>query len=87
MFLSCHGAPNRAKHNFGDLLKLMIRLAHTLNVETASWEDGISPVCTRCPRRQSQDEVHVLFMRGYEGAGVNQPQADQPSNQAEGLPM
>eukprot|EP00983_Pelagomonas_calceolata_P042257 1138419-Pelagomonas_calceolata.AAC.2 len=41
--------------------------AHTLNVETASWENGMSPVCNRCSCRQIQDEVHVLFMCGYEG--------------------
>jgi len=41
--------------------------AHTLNVETASWEDGTSPVCNWCSCKQVQDEVHVLFMCGYEG--------------------
>eukprot|EP00983_Pelagomonas_calceolata_P006206 205840-Pelagomonas_calceolata.AAC.1 len=36
--------------------------AHTLTVETASWEDGTSPMCDRCSCGQIQDEVHVLFM-------------------------
>eukprot|EP00983_Pelagomonas_calceolata_P077917 1154067-Pelagomonas_calceolata.AAC.1 len=41
--------------------------AHTLNVGTASWEDGISPVCDRCSCGQIQGEAHVLFIGGYEG--------------------
>eukprot|EP00983_Pelagomonas_calceolata_P046713 1140310-Pelagomonas_calceolata.AAC.2 len=36
--------------------------AHTLNVETASLEDGVSPVCDRCSCGQIQDEAHVPFM-------------------------
>eukprot|EP00983_Pelagomonas_calceolata_P124442 1161106-Pelagomonas_calceolata.AAC.13 len=40
--------------------------AHTLTVETASWKDGISPVCDRCSCGQIQDEAHVLFMCRYE---------------------
>eukprot|EP00983_Pelagomonas_calceolata_P047077 1140457-Pelagomonas_calceolata.AAC.4 len=41
--------------------------AHTLYVETASSEDGISPVCDRCSCGQIQDEAHVLFMCRCEG--------------------
>eukprot|EP00983_Pelagomonas_calceolata_P040606 1137687-Pelagomonas_calceolata.AAC.3 len=41
--------------------------AHTLTVETASWEDGISPVCDRCSCGQIQNEAHVLFMCRREG--------------------
>eukprot|EP00983_Pelagomonas_calceolata_P070303 1150740-Pelagomonas_calceolata.AAC.1 len=33
--------------------------AHTATVETASWEDGISPGCNRCSCGQIQDEVHA----------------------------
>eukprot|EP00983_Pelagomonas_calceolata_P077354 1153819-Pelagomonas_calceolata.AAC.1 len=41
--------------------------AHTLNVEIASWEDGISPMCDQCPCVQIQEEAHDLFMCRYEG--------------------
>jgi len=41
--------------------------AHTLTVETASWEDGISAVCDRCSCEQIQDEAHGLFMCRHEG--------------------
>eukprot|EP00983_Pelagomonas_calceolata_P023504 740134-Pelagomonas_calceolata.AAC.1 len=41
--------------------------AHSLIVETASWEDGNPPVCDRCSCGQIQDEAHVLFMCRYEG--------------------
>eukprot|EP00983_Pelagomonas_calceolata_P035655 1115845-Pelagomonas_calceolata.AAC.1 len=44
--------------------------AHTLTVETVSWEDGTSPVCDRCSCRQIQDEAHVLFMCRCEGLRV-----------------
>eukprot|EP00983_Pelagomonas_calceolata_P105363 1159123-Pelagomonas_calceolata.AAC.5 len=36
--------------------------AHTLSVETASWEDEVSPVCDRCLCGQIQDESHALFV-------------------------
>eukprot|EP00983_Pelagomonas_calceolata_P016719 526433-Pelagomonas_calceolata.AAC.1 len=31
-------------------------------METASWADGISPVCDKCSCGQIQDDAHVLFM-------------------------
>eukprot|EP00983_Pelagomonas_calceolata_P042296 1138442-Pelagomonas_calceolata.AAC.1 len=40
--------------------------AHTLTVETASREDGISPVCDQCSCGQIQDEAHVHFMCRYD---------------------
>eukprot|EP00967_Tisochrysis_lutea_P154235 scaffold305956_cov17-Tisochrysis_lutea.AAC.1 len=44
--------------------------AHALSTAIASWDhlhdDGFSPACNRCSCRQFQDEVHVLFMCGYE---------------------
>eukprot|EP00983_Pelagomonas_calceolata_P060561 1146433-Pelagomonas_calceolata.AAC.13 len=36
-------------------------------MENVSWEDEISPVCDRCSCGQTQDEVHVSSMCGYEG--------------------
>eukprot|EP00983_Pelagomonas_calceolata_P076629 1153492-Pelagomonas_calceolata.AAC.2 len=47
-------------------VNLLLRV-HTLTVETASWEDGISPVCDRCSCEKIQDEANVLFMCRYEG--------------------
>eukprot|EP00983_Pelagomonas_calceolata_P000087 2665-Pelagomonas_calceolata.AAC.1 len=41
--------------------------AHTLNVETAFWEDGCPPLCNWCSCRQSKDAVHVLFKCWHEG--------------------
>eukprot|EP00983_Pelagomonas_calceolata_P071828 1151426-Pelagomonas_calceolata.AAC.13 len=39
--------------------------AHTLNEETASWEDWTYPVCDRCSCGQIQDEAHVRFAVSY----------------------
>eukprot|EP00983_Pelagomonas_calceolata_P109663 1159581-Pelagomonas_calceolata.AAC.2 len=35
------------QHAMQNVSRFMLR-AHILNVKTASWEDGISPVCDRC---------------------------------------
>eukprot|EP00983_Pelagomonas_calceolata_P076078 1153270-Pelagomonas_calceolata.AAC.1 len=54
------------RHVIQNVSRFRLR-AHSLTVETVSWEDGISPVCDRCSCGQIQDEAHVLFMCRYEG--------------------
>eukprot|EP00983_Pelagomonas_calceolata_P068163 1149787-Pelagomonas_calceolata.AAC.2 len=49
------------QHVMQNVSRIRLR-AHTLNVETASWEDGCTPLCHRCSCGQIQDEIHVLFI-------------------------
>eukprot|EP00983_Pelagomonas_calceolata_P052181 1142726-Pelagomonas_calceolata.AAC.1 len=69
--LSQHVMQNGRRKDFG-LFQTSpgdFSLACTLNVETVSWEDGISPMCNRCSCGQVQDEAHAFFkfMCRYDG--------------------